>query len=64
VGETGALPVPNYDELTLASLRARLRGLDATQLRVMIDYERANAGREAVLTMFERRVAKLESGEA
>ena len=64
VGEAGALPVPNYDELTLASLRARLRGLDATQLRVMIGYERANAGREAVLTMFERRVAKLESGEA
>ncbi len=59
-----ALPVPNYDELTVASLRARLRNLDAAQLRVMADYERANADREAVVTMFERRIAKLESGEA
>ncbi|HEX3920871.1 MAG TPA: hypothetical protein VHY31_01125 [Streptosporangiaceae bacterium] len=59
-----ALPVPNYDELTVASLRARLRNLDAAQLRVMADYEKANAGREAVVTMFERRIAKLESGEA
>jgi hypothetical protein len=56
--------VPNYDELTVASLRARLRNLDAAQLRVMADYERANADREAVVTMFERRIAKLESGEA
>jgi hypothetical protein len=60
----GALPVPNYDALTVASLRARLRNLDAAQLRVMADYERANADREAVVTMFERRIAKLESGEA
>jgi hypothetical protein len=59
-----ALPVPNYDELSVASLRARLRNLDAAQVRVMADYERANAGREAVVTMFERRIAKLESGEA
>jgi hypothetical protein len=63
-GGVAALPVPNYDELSVASLRARLRNLDAAQVRVMADYERANAGREAVVTMFERRIAKLESGEA
>jgi hypothetical protein len=60
----GPLPVPNYDDLSLASLRARLRHLDRAQLRVLLGYERANAGREAVLTMFERRIAKLDSGEA
>jgi hypothetical protein len=60
----GSLPVSNYDELSLPSLRARLRHLDRAQLRVLLDYEQANAGREAILTMFERRIAKLEGGEA
>ena len=62
--EPAALPVPNYDDLTVASLRARLRNLDSAQVRVLLDYEKGNAGRAAVLTMFERRIAKLESGEA
>ena len=68
VAETGpdrtALPVPNYDDLTVASLRARLRNLDSAQVRALLDYEKANAGRAAVLTMYERRIAKLESLEA
>lgn len=59
----GALPVPNYDDLSVASLRARLRNLDAGQVRALLDYEKANAGRADVLTMFERRIAKLESQE-
>jgi hypothetical protein len=53
------LPVPNYDELSLASLRARLRYLDAAQLRILVQYERSHAGRPAIVTMFERRMAKL-----
>ncbi len=48
----------------MASLRARLRNLDSSQVRALLDYEKANAGRSAVLTMFERRIAKLDSGEA
>ena len=59
-----ALPVPNYDDLSLASLRARLRNLDQSQVRMLLDYEKAHAGRADVLTMFERRITKLESGEA
>ena len=62
--EQAALPVPNYDDLTVASLRARLRNLDQSQVRMLLDYEKAHAGRADVLTMFERRIAKLESGEA
>lgn len=58
-----APPVPNYDDLSVASLRARLRNLDTAQVRALLDYEKANAGRAAVLTMFERRIAKLESQE-
>jgi hypothetical protein len=44
-------------------LRSRLRTLDATQVRTLLDYERANAARPDVVMMFERRVAKLESAE-
>jgi hypothetical protein len=55
-------PLPNYDELTIASLRARLRNLSIDQVREMAEYERAHAARPEVITMFERRVAKLEAG--
>jgi hypothetical protein len=59
-----SLPLPNYDNLTVPSLRARLRNLDPTQLRTLVDYEKAHAGRADVLTMFERRITKLESDGA
>jgi hypothetical protein len=62
--EQAALPVPNYDDLTVASLRARLRNLDQSQVRMLLDYEKAHAGRADVLTMFERRITKLENDGA
>jgi cytoskeletal protein RodZ len=60
-GDSGP-PLPNYDELSVASLRARLRNLDAAQVRRLAEYERAHAARADVITMFERRIAKLEAG--
>jgi len=57
------LPVPNYDDLSLASLRARLRNLDSGQVGTLLDYEQAHAARPAVLVMFERRISKLETGQ-
>ena len=53
-------PLPNYDELSIASLRARLRNLDPTELRQLVGYEQAHADRADVIAMFERRIAKLE----
>jgi len=58
-----SLPLPSYDELSLASIRARLRGLDVSQLRILAEYEGKNAERPEVLGMFERRIEKLEAGE-
>lgn len=55
------LPIPGYDALSLASLRARLRGLNASQLCVLVEYEKSHAGRQNVVMMFERRITKLES---
>jgi hypothetical protein len=56
----GALPLSNYDELTIASLRARLRTLSPSQISILLEYEKVTEGRPAVITMFERRLAKLE----
>ncbi|MEO3782472.1 hypothetical protein ABGB12_04015 [Actinocorallia sp. B10E7] len=53
------LPVPNYDQLTHASLRARLRKLTAEQVEMLREYEAANAGREELITMYGNRLAKL-----
>jgi hypothetical protein len=63
--EAGAsdAPLPNYGELSVASLRARLRNLDIGQVRELTEYEKAHAGRVDVIAMFERRIAKLEVGE-
>ena len=58
----GELPVPSYDQLSVASLRARLRVLDPGQVQVLLDYEKAHEGRPAVITMFERRLTKLAEG--
>jgi hypothetical protein len=55
------LPLANYDESTVASLRARLRNLTVAQLTQLIEYEKGHAARADVITMFERRIAKIES---
>ena len=57
-----ALPLANYDELTIASLRARLRNLSAEQLTELIGYEKEHANRADVISMFERRITKLNLG--
>ncbi len=59
---TDGLPLPGYDRFSVPSLRARLRTLDATQLDSLIEYEKAHAGRDEVVTMFERRIVKLGRG--
>jgi len=46
----------------VASLRARLRVLDVAQVQTLLDYEKAHQGRTDVVTMFERRISKLEQG--
>jgi hypothetical protein len=56
------LPVPNYDQLSVASLRARLRVLDAGQVQTLLDYENSHESRPAVITLFERRLIKLGEG--
>jgi hypothetical protein len=55
-----AAPIPGYADLSIASLRARLRGLDADGVRALLAYEKATTHRDDVITMFERRLSKIE----
>jgi hypothetical protein len=64
LGETDRLPpeeppIPRWDELTLASIRGRLARLDEVQLAALHAWEQSHAGRPAVLSMLENRIAKL-----
>ena len=54
-----ALPFAGYDGLSVASLRARLRGQGPDGVQAMLAYERATAHRDDVITMYERRLARL-----
>ncbi len=57
--DAASQPFPNYDQLSVASLRARLRGLDLAQVRQALRYEKAHGSRSDVITMYERRIEKL-----
>ncbi|XVV04670.1 lipid droplet-associated protein [Actinosynnema sp. CA-248983] len=53
--------LPNYDELTLPQLRARLRTLSADDLRQLLEHERTHAGRPEFTGMLARRIANLDA---
>ncbi len=55
------LPLPDYDHLTLGSLRGRMRSLDLPQLVAVRAYEKAHADRLPIVTMLDNRIAKLAS---
>jgi hypothetical protein len=57
-----SLPVTDYDDATLASVRARLRTLTAAQVSQLRDYEQEHKARADFLRMFENRISKLTSG--
>jgi hypothetical protein len=57
--EHGDLPLPDYDHMTLGSLRGRMRSLDLPELIQIRDYEKAHADRLPIVTMLDNRIAKL-----
>lgn len=56
------LPLPDYDQLSLADLRHRVRSLDEAQLRAVIDHERAHGNRTPVLELLGTRLDELTGG--
>ena len=59
---SGALPLANYDELSVASLRARLRNLTNDDLTQLMAYEKAHQDRPEVIKMFQNRLVKMTTG--
>jgi len=55
------LPIPDFDNITLGSLRARLRNLSVEQLVVLREWEQAHAHRLPVLTALDNRIAKVSA---
>jgi hypothetical protein len=58
-----AEPMPGYGELSVASLRARMRGKSVEQITELLAYEQATQGRAQVVKMYENRLAKLATAE-
>ena len=56
-----ALPLPDYDGLSLPSVRARLRGLDAAQVKALLEHEQLTANRTDFISMLQRKIAKLDA---
>lgn len=61
VPEHDELALPDYDHMTLGSLRGRLRSLSLEHLTQLRAYEKAHADRLPVVTMLDNRIAKLAS---
>lgn len=59
-----SLPLPDFDHMSLGSLRGRLRTLDVVSLVQLRDWERAHGNRAPILTMIENRLAKVLEGDA
>src|SRR5690606_20697874 len=58
-----AEPLPGYANLTMASLRARLRNKSADDIRALIAYEKATSNRPNIIKMYENRLAKITATE-
>ncbi|GAB3871504.1 lipid droplet-associated protein [Kibdelosporangium lantanae] len=53
--------LPNYDELSLPQLRARLRSFTLPELEDLLRYEEANAARPSFIGMLTRRIASVSA---
>ena len=55
------LPIPDFDSVSLGSLRGRLRSLSLEQLVVLREWEQAHAKRLPVITLLDNRIAKVSA---
>ncbi|MGH3869570.1 MAG: lipid droplet-associated protein [Pseudonocardiaceae bacterium] len=55
------LALPAYDELSLAQLRGKLRGLSLPQLAELLEHEHTHQDRPAFVTMLSNRISTVRS---
>ncbi|MGH3785885.1 MAG: lipid droplet-associated protein [Pseudonocardiaceae bacterium] len=62
-GDDGPAPsaLPEYDEMSLAQLRSRLRGLSLPQLTELLEYEQVHQDRPAFVTLLSNRISTVRS---
>jgi hypothetical protein len=60
--ERDALPLPDYDHLSVPSLAHRIRSLDESGLDALLRYERAHGDRLPVVQVLQDRLDQLGSG--
>lgn len=56
------LPLPDYDELPLGTLRHRMRALNEDEIRALLDHERGHAARAPVIVLLTSRLDELRQG--
>lgn len=56
------LPLPDYDELPLGTLRHRMRALSEEEIRLLLEHERNHADRVPVIELLTSRLGELEQG--
>ena len=56
------LPLPDYDELPIGSLRHEMRALREDELRTLLEHERAHAARTQAIQLLTSRIEELEQG--
>jgi hypothetical protein len=58
---TQDLPITDFDNVSIGSLRARLRSLSVEDLVTLREWEKAHAHRLPVLTLLDNRIAKVSA---
>ncbi len=56
------LPLPDYDELPLGSLRHRMRALTEDEVGLLLEHEREHANRVPVIELLRSRLDELGQG--
>jgi hypothetical protein len=62
MSSTDALPLPDFDHLSLPELTSRVRTLDASGVEALVAHESAHGKRLPVLEVLRERLAQLRSG--
>ncbi|MGH3794979.1 MAG: lipid droplet-associated protein [Pseudonocardiaceae bacterium] len=55
------LAMPGYDEMSLAQLRGKLRGLSLPELEALLDHEHAHQDRAPFVTMLSNRISTVRT---
>jgi len=60
--DTGPLPIPDFDHVTIGHLASHVRSLDAAGVETLLRHEQEHGARAPVVTLLSRRLDELRSG--